>query len=315
MQGMEPVPCPICGADDYRVRYPSTLPETGPGDSTPDHYCCTSHHLGIHNDIVQCNNCGMIYNNPQPTPEALEAIYKEVEDPLYSEESGARERTFRRSLRQLHLFAQPPGKLLDIGCYTGVFIQEAANGGWQTEGLELGAWAAGIARKKELGKIYGQTLEQLELPENSYDAVTLWDVIEHLNKPGDMMAQVHRILKPGGVVAFSTHMADSWAVKLMGKRYPFFMEMHVVHFSRKTTRKLLEQQGFELLKIKPHHRILRVGYFLEKLYHKVKLQPFHGLLKWMSRRKWLADRFIGIGMLGLVNIFAKKRVPTGGGPV
>lgn len=298
------VVCPLCGADDYRLRYPGTV---SPGEEKKiEDYRCTSHQLGRHEDIVQCNRCGMVYNNPQPGPEALLNIYKEVEDPLYREESGARERTFKRSLDQLHCFIKPPGRLLDVGCYTGVFMKVAAAEGWEVEGVELSSWAANVARETGFEKVYEKPLEQLALPKESFDVITLWDVIEHLSHPGEMLKNVFHLLKPGGVVAFSTHMVDSWAVRILGTRYPFFMDMHVVHFSRKTTKRMLAQEGYELLKIKSHHRILRTGYFLEKLHHKVRIRPARSVVNWLSRRKWLADRFIGIGLLGLVNIFAKK---------
>ena len=303
------IKCPLCGADDYQVRYPATIPGWASFSSlemNPEHYRCTSHDLSQHGDIAQCRKCGMIYNNPQPDPDTLLRIYKEVEDPLYLEETEARERTFKHSLDQLHRFIQPPGKLLDIGCYTGVFMKTAAARGWQVEGVELSSWAANIARKSGVGTIYEAPVQQLSLPGESFDVITLWDVIEHLTHPQDMLKKVNDLLKPGGIAAFSTHMTDSPAVRLMGKRYPFFMEMHVVHFSRVTAARMLKNQGFELLKIRPHPRILRTGYFLEKLYHKIKTPPVHRLIKWLARNQWISNRFIRVGLLGLVNIFARK---------
>jgi len=301
------IKCPLCGADDYRVRYPATMAgEASSLEMNPEHYRCTSHDLSRHGDIVQCRQCGMVYNNPQPDPDTLLRVYKEVEDPLYLEETKARELTFIRSLKQLHRFIQPPGKLLDVGCYTGVFMKTAAAEGWQVEGVELSSWAAKIARESGVGTIYEKPLHRLSLANDSFDVITLWDVIEHLADPVDMLKNVNRLLKPGGVLAFSTHMVDSPAVRIMGTRYPFFMEMHVTHFSRSTAARLLKEQGFELLKIKPHPRILRTGYFLEKLHHKIKIQPIHGLVKWMAGKQWISNRFIRVGLLGLVNIFARK---------
>jgi hypothetical protein len=84
------------------------------------------------------------------------------------------------------------------------------------------------------------------------------------------------------------------------------MEMHVSHFSRTTAAKMLGEQGFELLKIRSHPRILRTGYFLEKLYHKIKIQPVHSLVKWLAKKQRVSNRFIRVGLLGLVNIFARK---------
>jgi SAM-dependent methyltransferase len=248
----------------------------------------------------------MVYNNPQPDPEELLNIYKEVEDPLYLEETQAREYTFKRSLDQLHRFIKPPGTLLDVGCYTGAFMQVAEVEGWEVSGLEISTWAADIARKAQKGPVYDVTLDQLPLPPGGFDVITSWDVMEHLPQPAAFLQDAANLLKPGGILAFSTHMVDSWAVRLLGTRYPFFMEMHLVHFSRATARRILEDQGYELLRIYTHRRILRIGYFLEKLSAKVPIG--RSFLKWLCRKKWISNRFIRIGLLGLVNIFARKNL-------
>jgi 2-polyprenyl-3-methyl-5-hydroxy-6-metoxy-1,4-benzoquinol methylase len=300
---LQKVACPLCGADDFRLKYPATTPQES--ERSAEHFRCTSHHLASHGDIVQCNYCMMVYNNPQPDAEALTGIYKEVEDPLYVEETEARERTFAHSLKQLHRYIRPPGKMLEVGCYTGIFMKAAVEAGWTVEGIELSNWAAEIARGLEIGTVYDEPLDRLQLPVNHYDVIVMWDVIEHLAQPVRLLSDVHRLLKPGGVLAISTHLVDSMAVRIMGTRYPFFMDMHVVHFSRATIRRMLEEQGFHLLRIRSHRRILKTGYFLEKLYHKIPIG--RSIIKWLSNRKWLANRFIAIGLLGLANIYANKK--------
>lgn len=303
---MNNVNCPLCGADHYILRYPATGHASRSDEKNGDYFRCTSHKLSEHGDIVRCSECGMVYNNPQPDPKALLNIYKEVEDPLYLEESKAREYTFKRSLAQLHHFIKPPGTLLDVGCYTGAFMQVAAAEGWEVGGVEISTWAADMARKTQKGTVYEGPLDQLSLPSGSFDVITSWDVMEHLPHPSAFLQDTANLLKPGGILAFSTHMVDSWAVRLLGTRYPFFMDMHLVHFSRATARRILEAQGYELLHIHTHHRILRIGYFLEKLSARIPIG--RSFLDWLSRKKWVSNRFIRIGCLGLVNIFARKNI-------
>ncbi|MCU0285377.1 MAG: class I SAM-dependent methyltransferase [Acidobacteria bacterium] len=302
------VKCPLCGTDDYTVRYPATVSQSAKTfskeEKNKEYYRCTNHHLAEHDDIVRCNNCGMLYNNPQPQAEILVNIYQEVEDPLYQEETKAREYTFQHTLGLLHKAIRPPGRLLDVGCYTGTFMQVANASGWEVSGIELSHWAAGIAAKIDVGPVYEGPLGNLPLPGEYFDVITFWDVIEHLAQPVLFLQEVGRLLKPGGIVGFSTHMVDSWAVRILGKKYPFFMDMHLVHFSRATVKRLLAEQGYELIKISRHHRILRVGYFLEKLAANMPIgKPF---LRWLSKKKWLSDRFIRIKFLGLVNILARR---------
>jgi 2-polyprenyl-3-methyl-5-hydroxy-6-metoxy-1,4-benzoquinol methylase len=88
--------------------------------------------------------------------------------------------------------------MLDVGCYTGVFMKVAAAGGWDVEGVELSSWAAGIARESGFEKVYEKPLEQLALPGEGFDVITLWDVMEHLSHPAEMLKNVFRLLKPGG---------------------------------------------------------------------------------------------------------------------
>ncbi|MCP4157473.1 MAG: class I SAM-dependent methyltransferase [bacterium] len=247
----------------------------------------------------------MVFNNPQPDPGELLDTYKEVEDPLYLEETKARERTFKHSLKQLHRYTGAPGKLLDVGCYTGAFMEVAKAGGWEVSGLELSTWAAGIARGLQLGEVYEVPLDSLPVEPASFDVLSFWDVMEHLSEPKAFLRDAAGMLKEGGVLAFSTHMVDSMAVRVMGTRYPFFMDMHIVHFSRATIKRILEAEGFELLRILPHRRVLRFGYFLEKLEAKVPVG--RSLIRWMAGKPWIADRFIRIGFLGLVNIYARKK--------
>lgn len=249
----------------------------------------------------------MLFNHPQPEPEMLQKVYEDVRDPTYVRESEARRKTFHRSLAQLHRYSKPPGCLLDVGCYTGVFLQVAFEAGWTTEGVEPSVWASGIARERGIGEIRTATLEECSIADGVFDAVTLWDVIEHLSDPGAMLRNVHRFLKPGGIVAFSTHTVDSVAVRVLGTRYPFFMDMHLVHFSRKTIRRLLEQEGYEVLDIRPHLRVLSTKYLLERIRHNIPISAAQALVARLESVSWIAERFIAIGGLGLVNVFARKK--------
>ena len=273
---------------------------------SPDDLRCTSHDLGRHGDIVRCSNCGMLFNHPLPNPESLHEVYREVRDPSYLRETGAREETYRRTLRQLHEYAEPSGSLLDVGCYTGVFLAMAKTAGWDTQGLELSSWAAEIARRQEIGEIHETPLEDFPVEPGSFRVVTMWDVVEHLPNPAEVFRSVHRCLQPGGVVGFSTHMTDSPAARVMGTRYPFFMEMHVVHFSRPTLRRLLAQEGFEILAFRRHLRILRVSYLLEKIRYSTPTRAARSVLEWLGSLPITSERTIAIGGTGLVNVFARK---------
>ena len=297
--------CPLCGMDNYQLLYSSTESPVLKINSADR--CNSVYDLSKHGDIMQCRHCGMVYNNPQPDPVSLLNFYRKASDPLYLQEKQARECMFKHSLEQVHEFITPPGKLLDVGCFTGIFMKVAASMGWKVEGIELSSWAADLARKTGIGTIYEQPLEQILFPENSFDVITLWDVIEHLSHPVEMLTEARRVLKPGGILAFNTHMVDSLAGRISGKHYPFFMIIHLIHFSRTTVTRMLNEHGYELLDIKPHLHILRIGYFLEELSGKVKSAYFRSFLKRLSTWKKLSNRFIKTRLLGVADVFARKK--------
>jgi 2-polyprenyl-3-methyl-5-hydroxy-6-metoxy-1,4-benzoquinol methylase len=259
------VSCNLCGADDSRELYPSTFSE-GHVPTSGSAFLCTSPDYGQHYRIVQCRQCGFIYASPRGDSAAIQAAYQSVEDPLYEQEREGRRWTFRKHLEPLHrLTGAPRGrKLLDVGAYTGVFVEVARAAGWAAEGMEPSAWAAGEANKLGLPVRQG-TLAGSGYPPESFDVVTLWDVIEHLNDPRGELERVCRLLKPGGLVVVHTMDIDSPTARLMGRRWPFLMEMHIAFFSRATLRAMLERVGFQYVSDHTQGRYLRLGYLVGRL--------------------------------------------------
>ena len=260
---MEYVTCNLCGHDDTRVRFPSTLPE-GTAPQNVEAFRCTSPGYGRHHTIVKCQNCGLIYTNPRFTGDEILDSYVAVEDPLYLEERDGRVLTFERHLRPLEKIKAPPGQLVDVGAYTGVFVEIAAQHGWDAYGVEPSHWAVEQAREGGLHMIEG-TLASSGLDENSLDVVTMWDVIEHVSNPLGEMQQAQRLLKPGGLLVVHTMDIDSGFARLMGGRWPWLMEMHIYYFSQRTLKHMLEKAGFTVVRIEPQGRYLRLGYFATRI--------------------------------------------------
>ena len=260
---MEYVTCNLCGHDDTRVRFPSTLPEGTPPQNV-EAFRCTSPGYGRHHTVVKCQNCGLIYTNPRFTGDEILDSYAAVEDPLYLEERDGRVLTFERHLRPLEKIKAPPGKLVDVGAYTGVFVEIAAQHGWDAYGVEPSQWAVAQARERGLHMIEG-TLASPELTDASFDVVTMWDVIEHVADPLGELVQADRLLKPGGLLVVHTMDIDSGFARLMGGRWQWLMEMHIYYFSRRTLKHLLEKAGFTVIRIEPQGRYLRLGYFATRI--------------------------------------------------
>jgi SAM-dependent methyltransferase len=127
-----------------------------------------------------------------------------------------------------------PGLLLDVGAGPGFLVGVAARRGWTASGVDLNPWAAEHARR-ELGvDVQHGTLDGLELASGSLDAVTLMDVVEHVPDPDALLAEVGRVVRPGGTVALLTPDAGAPMSRLAGRRWPEVQMPgeHPVLFSR-----------------------------------------------------------------------------------
>ncbi len=260
---MQYVACSLCGSSDTRPRFPGTIADDALPQN-PDAFRCTHSGYGRHHAIVQCLNCGLVYTNPRLAGKDILDSYVAVEDPLYVQEREGRVLTFERHLRPLEQLKPPPGRLLDVGAYTGVFVEIAARHGWDAWGLEPSHWAVSEARKQGLRMIEG-TLDSVSLPEATFDVITLWDVIEHVIDPLRDIQRAYRLLKPGGLLAVHTMDIDSLLARVMGGRWPWLMEMHLYYFSRRTLTAMLEQAGFQVIRAEPQGRYLRLGYFATRV--------------------------------------------------
>ena len=299
------MPCNLCGSTDSEVLYPCTLPESSPGGDVR-RFRCTSSSYGKHYTIVRCRNCGLVYANPRPKASVIIHNYEEVVDRLYLEEREGRVLTFRRNLRPLEEL-MPPGrgrKLLDIGCHVGVFLEIAEERGWEAWGIEPSRWAAAQAQSRGLRVMRG-TLNQAELADESFDVVTMWDVIEHLTDPMRELREVHRVLKPEGLLCIHTMNIESPFARVMGRRWPWLMEMHLYYFSPRTLGAMLAKAGFSVVRTAIQGRFLRLGYLFSRLEAYSSLLS-RGLVRLVTALG-LKDKAVPINLGDLFTVFARKR--------
>ncbi len=297
------VQCNLCGADDYVVRFPATLqPHEKIG---ADAFSCTNPGYGHHAQIVTCRRCGHVYANPRwPGDEILEA-YTAVTDETYVQERAGRELTFQKHLRAMEKrVGQANGRsLLDVGAYIGVFVETAAEAGWQACGVEPSAWAAALAQRQGLNVIHG-TQDAPELHGKPFDVVTMWDVIEHVVDPSGEVGKAYDLLVPGGWLVVHTMDINSLIARLMGARWPWLMDMHIHYFSQKTLGKMLQKNGFEVIWSGAEGRYLRLNYFVSRV---VALNRSLGrLVGWVVNGLKLGHVAIPLNFGDLFTVYARK---------
>jgi 2-polyprenyl-3-methyl-5-hydroxy-6-metoxy-1,4-benzoquinol methylase len=298
---LKPVPCNLCGSWDTRELHPE---RDGIANlDANDLFACTSSAYGHCGPIVRCTACGLIRQNPQPQPTDLVQAYQEVADERYEEEASGRVETFSRALRDIQRH-ESGGRLLDVGCHIGIFLEVARKAGWETYGVEPSRWSAQRARARGLN-VQDGTLAEADLPPDMFDVITMWDVIEHLADPLEELRRAYRLLRPNGLLAISTMNVDTWFPRLLGRRWPWYMQMHLYYFTPKTLRRMLDQAGFEMFEMVPHKRIVRLAYLVSRL--EAYCKPLARALEWIVSRAGQADRLVAVDLGDIFVTFARKR--------
>ena len=211
--------------------------------------------------IRECQRCGLEQTSPVPSAAELKTLYESNYNfPALSEASAKaytdrRERFLMSPLYQLMLAvdgdisfhaAKGSGRLLDVGCNEGRGLTLYRRNGFEPEGLELNSVAAATARSR------GFTVHEVDLhafwPDRPYDRVVLSNVLEHALDPHEMLADVHRILKPGGEVWISLPNSRSWLRRLFGRFWiNWHVPFHITHFSAGRLRSLLTDSSFTVI--------------------------------------------------------------------
>jgi 2-polyprenyl-3-methyl-5-hydroxy-6-metoxy-1,4-benzoquinol methylase len=311
---VERVVCNLCGGDDAELLYPSLLSRGSDAEGEQERvasYRCTSTLYRQHHAIVRCRRCGLVYASPRPGEEEVLSTYQEVTDPLYLREKVGRLLSFRRYVGCIEETIGPSReirRLLDVGCYTGLFLEAAQEHGWEGWGVEPCHWAAEEGRHRGLTVLKG-TLSEVSLPTESFDMLTFWDVVEHLSDPRATLEEAWRILKPGGWVIIQTMNVESWPARLLGRHWPWLMEMHLTYFSPHTLGCLLEQVGLTPAKTIRLGRYLRLGYLASRLEF-ISPRLVAGL-QWVLERLHLAELPMLINAPDLFTLFARKEEGKG----
>ena len=152
---------------------------------------------------------------------------------------------FRRWYREIERVVGEPGRSLDFGCAIGVMVRAAQDCGWQAVGYERSHWAAAYGRERFCIEIVTGDGSADPFPAESFDLITMWDVVEHLEKPREVMQLVHRWLRPGGWVAINTLNSGGLGARMAGSQWRHLRPpVHLQYFTRKSLIRLLQSHGY-----------------------------------------------------------------------
>ncbi len=215
-------------------------------------------------NIMQCNDCSFMFVYPPPSIEKQNEYYnKSYEEGSYKLYSSVEDLKIKTSEKRFDGFSKfsKNGRLLDVGCATGVFLDVCLQKGFHTYGVELSEKAIKQANKKH--NIFHGVLEDAKFEDSFFDVVTMFDIIEHVLDPAKTIKEINRILKPGGFVVFTTPNISSWHAKVMRKKWGLITPLeHLSYFSPKTIRLILEKNGFSIVKIRKNTKVFTLNYLI-----------------------------------------------------
>ncbi len=249
---MEDQPCPMgCPSKDQFVLTGHDRINSLPGEFT----------------IVKCHTCGLMRTNPRPTPESISFYYPSDYGPYMGtrieaigNDTGKASiwKQLAKKIFQFNTKCMPPlgpGRMLEIGCASGLFLHEMANRGWHVEGLEVSKSAA-VAAQKAGYNVYVGTIESAPDPAQPYDIVVGWMVLEHLHDPLVSLQRLNSWVKPGGWLVVSVPNAGSLEFLIFKDAwYALHLPNHLCHFTPKTIKALLSKAGWQIQTI-IHQRVL-----------------------------------------------------------
>jgi len=210
-----------------------------------------------HRTIVQCVTDGLVFVNPPLTNREIQHMYNE----RYFDSNAFRGNTcigyyayiderplllsyFRNKLDLLQRYISE-GKLLEIGCGHGFFLEAAKQSPFQATGIDISRYAVAYAQKEVCVDARVMDLYKATFKPKTFDVVVAFQLIEHVQDPVTFLAAAHRLMKPGGVLLLATPNEGGYLRKLLGNHWLSFRHReHLYFFSSKTMRLILERAGF-----------------------------------------------------------------------
>jgi 2-polyprenyl-3-methyl-5-hydroxy-6-metoxy-1,4-benzoquinol methylase len=219
--------CPICKIDNSKFQF-------------------------IKNDyeVVKCNECNLIYVNPQPDDDLINQYYNENYGEFYICSPHKMKSKFRDSKRNINRLLKlnklPNAKFLDVGCSWGYTVKTAQDYGWDATGIDLSKKAINFAKDNFEINVHLADIFQIE-KQNYYDFITMYDVIEHIKDPVKYLKKVYSLLNNGGHLIIGT--PDAGHYKAKNKSWSDYIPPeHLFYFNPNTLRRICEMAGFVFVK-------------------------------------------------------------------
>lgn len=240
--------------------------------------------------VLKCRDCDLVFLESRAAEDMRDAEEEtywdhEKQKAIYLSEDIQRvfEREFEARLDRLETYLPGRGKLLDVGCGVGHFLNRASRRGWKSCGLDISK-AASLAAKEKYGlDVRVSTLEDANFHDGEFDAISLWDVIEHIRRPMENLEQAYRLLRKGGVLILKTPNENGlfkrgalFLYRVLGRPAAFLLKYvyyvpHYFSYSEKSLGILLKRYGFQVLRVEKD--VTPREFAAEKIKHHYRQDP------------------------------------------
>jgi SAM-dependent methyltransferase len=231
---MVQVPCPVCGSTNTRLHLDDE-------DHSLDPSIFGSSRSKItHGRILRCADCDFGFRQLRSNSDEMAQLYRKMDVGVYEAEASGRQNTAARHMRIVQQFTtRRTGRVLDVGCASGLFLREALRAGWSAAGAE----PSEVLHARALDLLGTQaelcccTLEHANFAPGSFDAITLWDVLEHVPEPVAFMRHCATLLKSNGKLFLNVPNLDSLEARVLGRKWPLLLAEHLNYFNHKSLRR------------------------------------------------------------------------------
>ena len=256
--------------------------------------------------VVRCNICNMQYMNPTLTRQSLKKIYNKTYadfwdlDKMTRKEKELHTLSHEKRIRYIQKITNlKKARLLDYGCGKAYFIRNSNKivPSWDFYGYDFNKNIKKIQEKVKI--YYAENISKTPIKKNYFDIVTFNEVIEHFIEPKEEIKKISHYIKKGGHIYIETGNQESLIAKIKGKKHYYYDIYHTSYFSIKTIKKLLNENGFEIVKINDYP----LNYDLLRLHQKFNLKCFiRGIIYWILSKIKIRNFAITGGM----SVLAKK---------
>ena len=230
----------------------------------------------------RCTRCHLEKQDPLPTPDELHRYYESAYlSGMYKPFTDAVDLKTHTAVQRFEAVRSycRPGRWLDVGTSTGVFVKVAREEGVEAEGIDFVQVAVNEANASGTS-VHCSTIEEFD-PGHRYDTITAFDVLEHVLDPLSFLRSMHRLLHPDGTFAIAVPNQRSWYRRLMGRRWFYYIpEEHMFYYNPECLRALLARSGLEMSHWSSERKPLNLDYAL--VWSQERSRPMYRLLSTVS---------------------------------